>query len=187
MDAEAEARRGAPAEPVVAVGGGDAHSPHPTGEEGAARHRASYTCRRCRALLFAESDVVPHDPLDGAKKTFKYRRGGPSRRDGDGDDDNGSGGSGAISDAAAATATCTSLFLDPDQTPWVVADVHEASVNGAAVEPDTLYCPNPRCRAKLGTQSWTGSQCSCGAWVTPAFRIHARAVDKMLCPAAPAQ
>ena len=46
-------------------------------------------------------------------------------------------------------------------------------------ELDTVYCPNTRCRAKIGAQSWIGSQCSCGAWVTPSFKIHAKCVDKI--------
>lgn len=129
----------------------------------------SYACRRCRLHLFDDTALVPHDPLDGIKKNFKFRRGGPQ---------NGEGGAASAGETAPVEA-CTSLFLDPDTTPWVAEEIREANADGAAVEPDTIYCPNPRCRAKLGTQSWTGSQCSCGAWITPAFRIHARAVDKV--------
>ncbi|KAG5510625.1 hypothetical protein JKF63_06923 [Porcisia hertigi] len=130
-----------------------------------------YACRRCRVRLFDAAEVLPHDPpqgggVGGSKKTFRFRRGCPSQRDG----------------APGDASPCTSLFLDPDQTPWVAEGIREANSSGAVVEPDTVYCRNPRCRAKLGTQSWTGSQCSCGAWITPAFRIHARAVDKVLAP-----
>jgi dual specificity phosphatase 12 len=144
-----------------------------TGEEPSlppvgATNRVYYTCRRCRSKLFTAADVVPHDPVDGAKKSFKYRRGGPLV------DSKATEGA-----TVPAAELCTSYFLDPDASPWVAEDIREANAAGAVVEPDTIYCPNARCRAKLGTQSWTGSQCSCGTWVTPAFRIHARAVDKM--------
>ncbi|AIN96040.1 hypothetical protein LPMP_091250 [Leishmania panamensis] len=131
-----------------------------------------YACRHCRVHLFDAAEVLPHDPREGARKTFKFRRGGPSQGDGE--------LSGEPSGAFSTAGLCTSLFLDPDQTPWVTEDMREASKRGAVVKPDTIYCRNPLCRAKLGTQSWTGSQCSCGAWITPAFRIHARVVDRML-------
>ncbi|AYU76572.1 conserved hypothetical protein [Leishmania infantum JPCM5] len=131
-----------------------------------------YACRHCRVRLFDAAEVLPHDPQEGANKTFKFRRGGPLQSDG------------ALGDVSSgplsAAELCTSLFLDPDQTPWVAEDMREANSSGAVVQPDTIYCRNPRCRAKLGMQSWAGSQCSCGAWITPAFRIHASAVDKML-------
>ncbi|CBZ24281.1 conserved hypothetical protein [Leishmania mexicana MHOM/GT/2001/U1103] len=131
-----------------------------------------YACRHCRLRLFDAAEVLTHDPQKGANKTFKFRRGGPLQSDGA----LGNVSSGPLSPAEL----CTSLFLDPDQTPWVAEDIREANSSGAVVQPDTIYCRNPRCHAKLGMQSWTGSQCSCGAWITPAFRIHTRAVDKML-------
>lgn len=59
--------------------------------------------------------------------------------------------------------------------PSVVAPVGPAVV----VDPDTIYCPNARCRAKIGAQSWIGSQCSCGAWVTPSFKVHISKVDEI--------
>ena len=55
------------------------------------------------------------------------------------------------------------------------APVAEAVV----VDPDTIYCTNAKCRAKIGAQSWIGSQCSCGAWVTPSFKIHMSKVDEV--------
>ncbi|KPI85659.1 hypothetical protein ABL78_5280 [Leptomonas seymouri] len=132
--------------------------------------RTYFTCRRCRTTLFSAQDIVPHDPGDGAKKTFKYRRGGPQH------DAEAAGG---VPSDFSYVGACTSYFLDPDQSPWVADELREANATGAVVEPDTIYCPNVRCRANLGTQSWTGSQCSCGSWVTPGFRIRARAVDKV--------
>ncbi|KAG5484667.1 hypothetical protein CUR178_07258 [Leishmania enriettii] len=131
-----------------------------------------YACRHCRTRLFDAAEVLPHDPKKGSNKTFKFRRGSPSHND---------GALGEVSSGVLSAAElCTSLFLDPDRTPWVAKDIREAYLSGAVVEPDTIYCRNPRCRTKLGTQSWTGAQCSCGAWITPAFRIHARSVDKLL-------
>lgn len=34
-----------------------------------------------------------------------------------------------------------------------------------------------KCRGKLGLICWTGSQCSCGAWITPAFQYINSKVD----------
>ena len=40
-----------------------------------------------------------------------------------------------------------------------------------------LFCPNERCKTKLGSKQWQGTQCSCGAWVIPAFKILLSKVD----------
>lgn len=34
-----------------------------------------------------------------------------------------------------------------------------------------------KCDAKLGQWSWSGNQCSCGAWITPAFQFNKSKVD----------
>ena len=40
-----------------------------------------------------------------------------------------------------------------------------------------MHCP--KCRTKVGHYSWTGAQCSCGTWVTPAIMIPLSKVDEM--------
>jgi hypothetical protein len=40
-----------------------------------------------------------------------------------------------------------------------------------------LHCP--KCKTKVGHYSWTGAQCSCGTWVTPAIMIPLSKVDEM--------
>jgi dual specificity phosphatase 12 len=37
----------------------------------------------------------------------------------------------------------------------------------------------PRCHTKLGSYCWSGAQCSCGRWVTPAFMLHRKQVDEI--------
>ncbi|KEG11357.1 dual specificity phosphatase 12 [Trypanosoma grayi] len=128
-----------------------------------------YTCRMCRRALFTEREMMPHDPdpTCSGNKGFK-QRGGTNCNN-------------TSNNAAREVQPCTSYFLDPDVALWVAAEsreVHRVS-GGADVSPDTIYCPHRGCGAKIGTQSWVGSQCSCGAWVSPAFKIHGRAVDKM--------
>lgn len=41
----------------------------------------------------------------------------------------------------------------------------------------TIHCP--KCNSKLGSYKWSGSQCSCGAWVTPSLQILKSKVDFM--------
>ncbi|EEA06649.1 uncharacterized protein CMU_013240 [Cryptosporidium muris RN66] len=40
-----------------------------------------------------------------------------------------------------------------------------------------LNCPNIKCRAKLGSYSWFGMQCTCGYWQAPAFQVYRSRVD----------
>lgn len=40
-----------------------------------------------------------------------------------------------------------------------------------------LHCP--KCQTKVGHYSWTGAQCSCGTWVTPAIMVPVSKVDEM--------
>ena len=38
-----------------------------------------------------------------------------------------------------------------------------------------LCCP--QCETKIGAFDWAGIQCSCGAWVSPAFQIQRAKTD----------
>mmetsp|Transcript_8232 Transcript_8232/g.20248 ORF Transcript_8232/g.20248 Transcript_8232/m.20248 type:complete len:429 (+) Transcript_8232:170-1456(+) len=40
-----------------------------------------------------------------------------------------------------------------------------------------LHCP--KCNTKVGHYSWTGAQCSCGTWVTPAIMLPLSKVDEV--------
>ena len=130
--------------------------------------RYRYHCRLCRSALFTSDEVVPHDTSSDAKgrKPFKERR---------------------WAGLDPEVPDCTSLFLDPDVSPWVAEESRSTvatsstkvtSAAAAVVHPDTIYCP--QCQCKIGQQCWSGSQCSCGAWVTPAFKIHSKCVDAMV-------
>ncbi|CUG90451.1 Hypothetical protein, putative [Bodo saltans] len=131
-----------------------------------------YSCRKCRHTLFHHEELVPHDASVEAKGNKGFTRRGQYYD-------------------AHTTTECTSYFLDPDVSPWVAEESRELHANSAVaaasetttaqpttvVDPDTIYCT--KCRAKIGSQHWRGSQCSCGAWVTPAFKILAKAIDKL--------
>jgi len=70
---------------------------------------------------------------------------------------------------------CTSLFLQ--ELPESLQE--KQSEEGAGVdEPKTegkFKCP--KCNARVGHWNWSGLQCSCGSWVTPAFQITSSKVD----------
>lgn len=81
------------------------------------------------------------------------------------------GGPAAWGAHATATASptgpaCSSLFVEP--LAWMREQMGE-QVAGK------LSCP--KCAARLGSFSWAGSRCSCAAWVTPAFQLHAARLD----------
>ncbi|XP_018428690.1 PREDICTED: dual specificity protein phosphatase 12 [Nanorana parkeri] len=66
------------------------------------------------------------------------------------------------------SAKCTSHFVEPVQ--WM-----EESLLGKM--DGQLLCP--KCHSKLGSFNWYGEQCSCGRWVTPAFKVHKNRVDEV--------
>ncbi|CAL0301330.1 unnamed protein product [Lupinus luteus] len=62
---------------------------------------------------------------------------------------------------------CTSVFVEPMKWMQAVQDGH--------VE-DKILCMG--CNARLGYFNWAGMQCSCGAWVNPAFQLHKSRLDE---------
>eukprot|EP00026_Physarum_polycephalum_P012463 Phypoly_transcript_12774.p1 GENE.Phypoly_transcript_12774~~Phypoly_transcript_12774.p1 ORF type:complete len:363 (+),score=56.67 Phypoly_transcript_12774:12-1100(+) len=59
---------------------------------------------------------------------------------------------------------CTSYFL------------YEPTQFGDTTELEgKLSCP--KCNSKFGSWMWAGAQCSCGAWITPAFQVSKARVD----------
>ena len=67
-----------------------------------------------------------------------------------------------------AAVGCSSFFL-----------CEEAMLGPAFSQVDgKLACP--KCTARLGSYTWSGMQCSCGAWVAPAFQVVKSKVDEVL-------
>ncbi|GAU45840.1 hypothetical protein TSUD_175390 [Trifolium subterraneum] len=62
---------------------------------------------------------------------------------------------------------CTSIFVEPMK--WMQA-VQEGEVE------DKLMCMG--CKARLGYFNWAGMQCSCGAWINPAFQLQKSKLDE---------
>lgn len=141
-----------------------------------------YLCRKCRKPLFTQSEIVPHDNSKQARGIKQFKGTGQRYHQ----------HLQQLNDPSEPK--CTSYFLDPDVSPWVasesrtlhaqalaasgshVDDGEAAAAPAVVVDPDTIYCFH--CKTKVGGQSWIGAQCSCGPWITPSFRIHAKAVDQ---------
>lgn len=66
---------------------------------------------------------------------------------------------------------CSSYFVEP--LSWMGQVLQRGEMMGR------LTCPNSKCQAKLGSFDWAGSQCSCGAWITPGFQILKSKVDEV--------
>jgi hypothetical protein len=61
---------------------------------------------------------------------------------------------------------CTSYYLD--ETPsWL---------DTGAADGDKMYCT--KCKTRVGSWTWAGSMCSCGAWVTPSFQFVKSKLDQ---------
>ncbi|CAM9259897.1 unnamed protein product [Ectocarpus sp. 12 AP-2014] len=63
---------------------------------------------------------------------------------------------------------CSSIFLSEPKR-WMKQQAGE--VEGK------LSCPNKACGARLGSLKWTGAQCSCGSWITPAIQFPRKNLD----------
>ncbi|KAF9152340.1 dual specificity phosphatase 12 [Linnemannia schmuckeri] len=114
-------------------------------------------CKKCRRALVARDSVVTHTPGQG-QASFEYRKRDATLH---------------ISEAVQsdiskitpkAATVCQSYFIEPVE--WI-QELH--GLEGK------ISCP--KCDSKLGTFNWSGEQCSCGTWVTPAFMMHKGKVD----------
>lgn len=105
-------------------------------------------CRMCRRLVAAAEHVVAHERGAGSGAFDPRKR-----------------GKGGV--AAHGSVACSSLFVEP--LAWMSPALEDMAVEGK------LMCP--KCAGRLGGFCWAGAQCSCGAWVVPAFQLHAARVD----------
>ncbi|KAG2683625.1 hypothetical protein I3843_10G040500, partial [Carya illinoinensis] len=109
---------------------------------------SSYRCKKCRRVVALQENVVDHIPGEG-KTSFEWHK----RK---------SGNPFIKSDESE----CSSIFVEPLQ--WMTA-VEESALEG------NLSCAH--CGGRLGYFNWSGIQCSCGSWITPAFQLHKSSVD----------
>ena len=71
--------------------------------------------------------------------------------------------------SGGAQPQCSSLYVEPLK--WM------EEVEGGANE-GKLSCY--KCKARVGHFSWSGMQCSCTQWVTPAFQLQKAKVDLVM-------
>ncbi|KAJ8759960.1 hypothetical protein K2173_010816 [Erythroxylum novogranatense] len=108
----------------------------------------AYRCKKCRRVVALQEHVVDHIAGEGETSFGWYKRT--------------SGNPFKKSD----DSECSSIFVEPLR--WMTA-VEEGAMEGK------LSCAH--CEARLGYFNWSGIQCSCGSWITPAFQLHKSRVD----------
>lgn len=108
----------------------------------------AYRCKKCRRVVALKDNVLEHRPGEG-ETSFDWNK----RRS-------------ISSFYRSEDIECSSLFVEPLR--WMKT-VEEGAVEGK------LQCAH--CDARLGYFNWSGIQCSCGSWITPAFQLHKSRVD----------
>ncbi|XP_043719856.1 dual specificity protein phosphatase 12-like [Telopea speciosissima] len=115
---------------------------------GEAKSTPAYRCKKCRRVVALEDNVVSHIPGEGETSfEWKKRKSGNPFNKFD-------------------EHECSSVFVEPLR--WMTT-VEEGGMEGK------LSCAH--CESRLGYFNWSGIQCSCGSWITPAFQIHKSRVD----------
>ncbi|KAF8977564.1 dual specificity phosphatase 12 [Entomortierella lignicola] len=114
-------------------------------------------CKKCRRALVARDSIIAHTPGQG-QTAFQYRKRNATLH---------------VSEAIQSdispiqpqsSISCQSYFIEPVE--WI---------QGLQGLEGKISCP--QCDSKLGAFNWSGDQCSCGTWVTPAFMLHKGKVD----------
>ncbi|OMJ21303.1 Dual specificity protein phosphatase 12 [Smittium culicis] len=120
-------------------------------------------CKKCRRHLFTADNIIPHEPKktdnvnriidESGNVTYikKNMRDFSNRPDHNRNEKTG-------------RQLCTSAFTEPME--WMQTDGENSG---------RVSCPT--CQAKLGQYNWSGSQCSCGKWITPSFKILYSHID----------
>ena len=112
-------------------------------------------CRKCRRRLARSTHVLCHEHGEGIDAfSWKARR---------------KEGSHGINRDCAGARQCSSMFLTPLSWMKGIEDGDGGETRGK------LCCP--QCETKIGAFDWAGIQCSCGAWVSPAFQIQRAKTD----------
>lgn len=112
------------------------------------KKRTAYRCKKCRRVIALQANVVSHAPGEGETCFDWQKRRSHSPFN------------------RFDESECSSIFVEPLR--WMTA-VEEGALEGK------LSCAH--CEARLGYFNWSGIQCSCGSWITPAFQIQKGRVD----------
>ena len=114
-----------------------------------------YTCRKCRCLLFLHEDLMTHT---ASQQTFSYKKKKKDRK-------------------ATATATMSNASPSTNKKQADECGVHflHLPTEWMSESEGKIHCP--KCTTRLGSFSWSGSQCSCGSWITPSISFPKSKVD----------
>lgn len=115
-------------------------------------NKVYYTCGKCSRTLFSRPEVLhegaPGNTADGIGVSNVKASWGQSQ-----DAYGGIGGK------------CSSVFTA--EAPNWAEDLEGNS--------GRISCP--KCKARVGSFSWSGAPCSCGKWITPAFQFQLSRID----------
>lgn len=111
---------------------------------------SEFTCRKCRTTLFKVEDVI-----HGVDRSNVGTAGEVKAK---------------WARNARGEARCTSVFVG-EAPSWCDGD--DLCSNSG-----TLCCG--KCGTRVGNYSWSGSTCSCGHWVAPAFQFQLSKVDRKI-------
>ncbi|KAI9308279.1 dual specificity protein phosphatase 12-like protein [Cunninghamella echinulata] len=139
----------------------------------------SLRCKKCRRILVHSEHVIEHRPGKG-QQAFSYTKRSSELSVTEVSNQAPSEASlgsvhinKALNPLLAALATtnqsCSSYFIEPME--WMEQLQNSGEVQGR------IDCP--KCYSKLGSYNWSGEQCSCGRWITPAFMLHRKQVDEI--------
>uniref|UniRef100_A0A0E0BNL1 protein-tyrosine-phosphatase n=1 Tax=Oryza glumipatula TaxID=40148 RepID=A0A0E0BNL1_9ORYZ len=103
--------------------------------------QTAYRCKKCRRIIAVQGNVVSHTPGEG-ESCFQWQNKRKGER------------------SYSKEQDCSSLFVEPLK--WMTP-VEDGALEGK------LSCIH--CGARLGYFNWSGIQCNCGSWITPAFQI----------------
>jgi len=109
------------------------------------------SCRKCRRRVARGAHVLRHDSGVGMD-AFSWKA---RKKD--------------AASSAPRSARCSSMFVTP--LSWM-SGIEDGDGGATAGK---LLCPG--CETKIGAFDWSGIQCSCGAWISPAFQIQRAKTD----------
>ncbi|POM68283.1 Tyrosine protein phosphatase 2 [Phytophthora palmivora] len=109
-----------------------------------------FACKKCRCVLFTSEQLALHEP---EQHQISARR---KLKD--------------LKHHVGTNVECSSYFLE-ETLSWM---------DEALLAEGKIHCPSAKCQARLGALQWSGSQCSCGTWVTPSIKITKSRVDAVV-------
>eukprot|EP00644_Phytophthora_capsici_P000487 jgi/Phyca11/540398/estExt2_Genewise1Plus.C_PHYCAscaffold_40904 len=108
-----------------------------------------FACKKCRCVLFTSDQLAAHEPEQHQISTRRKLK--------------------DLKHHVGANVACSSYFLE-ETLAWM---------DEALLAEGKIHCPTVKCHSRLGALQWSGSQCSCGTWVTPSIKITKSRVDAL--------